>query len=65
MASISKLRCYYYSMKALPPCKLEDLSVWDQVLPVDAKQSEQAIDMESVLLPCSPTVDCPYVAGIN
>ena len=35
-------------MNAVQPCKLEDLRVWDHVLPGDWKQFAQANDMESV-----------------
>ena len=52
-------------MNALQPYTLEDFRLWDHVLPGDAKQSVQAIDMKSVQLPCVPTVDCPYIAGIE
>ena len=38
----------YSSMNALQPCTLKDLRVWDHVLAGDAKQSAQAIDVESV-----------------
>ena len=65
MASPPKLSFLQWSTNALQPCTLEDLRVWDRVLPGDAKQSAQAIDMEYVQLPCVPTVDCPCIAGIE
>ena len=52
-------------MNALQPCTLEDIRVWDQLLPGDVKQSAQGIDMESVWLPCVPIVDCPCFTGID
>ena len=65
MASPSKLSYLQYTMNTLQPCTLEDLRVWDYVLPCDAEQSPHAIDMECVEIPSVSTVDCPCFAGIE
>ena len=37
----------------------EDLSVWDLVLPLDAKEFSEASGVEVIQLPCVALVDCP------
>ena len=50
-------------MNALQPCKLEDLRVWDHILPGYVKQFVQALVWN--LFPGGPTVDCPRFADIE
>ena len=43
----------------------EDLSIWDLVLPLDAKEFSEASGVEVVQLPCMVLVDCPWFASIE
>ena len=43
----------------------EDLSVWDLVLPLDAKEFSETSGVEVVHLPCMASVDCPWFTAIE